>query len=205
MKILFETYSGRKIQKRFTQLKEAKEYVLRNKAFIKEAKIMEGPLGSKDMALFHPFKAHNYERKSNEKQTIVSNLLNKKDKFGKSMKDYIIDVAKRECQQYNQWDCDVDYDEYYNCVVLYIDTSNILYKDKKISPKSSKYSNMILMPKLTKYIMKNKHLPSESQLGKYLYNLLTTRFENNYKKVTKNDMNEMSPKSFFADNDVEDF
>lgn len=39
MKILFETYGGRKIQKRFAKLNEVKEYVLRNKAFIKEAQI----------------------------------------------------------------------------------------------------------------------------------------------------------------------
>lgn len=46
MKILFETYSGKKINKIFETVKDAKEYLLRNKAFIKEAQIMERPLGS---------------------------------------------------------------------------------------------------------------------------------------------------------------
>lgn len=46
MKILFETYSGKKVNKKFETAKDAKEYLLRNKSFIKEARIMEGPLGS---------------------------------------------------------------------------------------------------------------------------------------------------------------
>lgn len=48
MKLIIETYGGRKIQKRFTKLKEAKEYVLRNKAFIKEAQIVNEELTSWD-------------------------------------------------------------------------------------------------------------------------------------------------------------
>lgn len=41
MKILFETYSGKKVIKKFKSLNETKAFVQRNKAFIKEAKIIK--------------------------------------------------------------------------------------------------------------------------------------------------------------------
>lgn len=41
MKILFETYSGKKVTKNFESLKETKKFVQRNKAFIKEAQIVD--------------------------------------------------------------------------------------------------------------------------------------------------------------------
>lgn len=51
MKILFETYSGKKVIKNFKSLNETKAFVQRNKAFIKEAQIMEGPLGVKKQCI----------------------------------------------------------------------------------------------------------------------------------------------------------
>lgn len=46
MKILFEAVNGKKGTKEFKSLKECKCFVLKNKKVIKEAQIMEGPLGS---------------------------------------------------------------------------------------------------------------------------------------------------------------
>ena len=41
MKILFESISGKKVEKSFKTLNEAKSFVLKNKKAIKEAQIME--------------------------------------------------------------------------------------------------------------------------------------------------------------------
>lgn len=41
MKILFETYGGKKVTKTFKTLNETKKFVQRNKAFIKEAQIVD--------------------------------------------------------------------------------------------------------------------------------------------------------------------
>lgn len=57
MKILFEAVNGKKGTKEFKSLKECKCFVLKNKKVIKEAQIMEGPLGSKNSVLLHPGKA----------------------------------------------------------------------------------------------------------------------------------------------------
>ena len=46
MKILFESVNGKKGTKEFKTLSEAKSFVIKNKNVIKEAQIMEGPLGS---------------------------------------------------------------------------------------------------------------------------------------------------------------
>ena len=64
MKILFESKSGKKVEKTFNTLTEAKTFVLKNKKAIKEAQIMEGPLGSGGWS---PKKAYNNFKKGREK------------------------------------------------------------------------------------------------------------------------------------------
>lgn len=205
MKILFETYGGRKIQKRFTKLKEAKEYVLRNKAFIKEAQIMEGPLGSGGWT---PKKAFGQFKKSIDKKANYRKINNVKDSFSKQIKDYILnilhDIAKSD-DNFNSYSLGIDKHGYYiGGITLFSDYSTRDMDDnglnRQVNFKSDKYDYKLYMPKLTKYIEKYHSLPSEKQLRTYIKNLIDTRYKQNFNKNKK-----INPERHMSKNDVEDF
>lgn len=92
MKILFETYGGKKVNKNFETAKDAKEYLLRNKSFIKEAQIMEGPLGSGGWT---PKKAYNQFVKGRKKLNDKIDMDKVKDSYENNIFDYLINIASK--------------------------------------------------------------------------------------------------------------
>lgn len=207
MKILFETYSGKKVTKNFKSLNETKAFVQRNKAFIKEAQIMEGPLGAKNSALLHPIKAIHNLKKGLGKEFSYRERYGQEDSFNHEIADYIVKILHSITQNEEGNSYSVGYDKYGFFIAGedYTGWQNLrtMYDDgieRNIGMNNEKYGHKIYMPKLTKYIDTHKSLPSEKQLRNYLENLIDTRYKQNLEKQKK-----IKPESHMSRTDVEDF
>ena len=207
MKILFETYSGKKVNKQFQSLKECKQFVQRNKAFIKEAQIMEGPLGAKNSALLHPIKAIHNLKKGLGKEFSYRERYGQEDSFNHEIADYIVKILHSITQNEEGNSYSVGYDKYgffiagEDCIGC--QNLRTMYDDgmeRNIGMNNEKYCHKSYMPKLTKYIDTHKALPSEKQLRNYLGNLIDTRFKQNLEKQKK-----IKPVRHMSKTDVEDF
>ena len=160
MKILFESKSGKKVEKTFNTLTEAKTFVLKNKKAIKEAQIMEGPLGSGGWT---PKKAYNNFKKGREKYKSFDAEMNVKDSFNNRIIDYISsilkEIAKKEGDS-NRYVCG------YNKHGLFIDSGwydahairDMNDPDegssRAVSFDSEKYEGKVYLSKLTQYVNK---------------------------------------------------
>jgi len=206
MKILFESKSGKKVEKTFNTLTEAKTFVLKNKKAIKEAQIMEGPLGSGGWT---PKKAYNNFKKGREKYKSFDAEMNVKDSFNNRIIDYISsilkEIAKKEGDS-NRYVCG------YNKHGLFIDSGwydSPAIRDmndpdegssRAVSFDSEKYEGKVYLTKLTQYVKEHKSLPSEKQLRQYLEATINKRYSINNAK-----MKAKKPTRLMSKTDVEDF
>lgn len=204
MKILFESKSGKKVEKTFNTLTEAKTFVLKNKKAIKEAKIMEGPLGSGGWT---PKKAYNNFKKGYERFNNLQKMDKTKDSFGQNIFNYltaIVGNVGKDMEMTNTFGIGRDEKGYYIFAddYAYREFKDDEYENKErvVSPYSEKYKNKIYMPKLTKYIEKHESLPSNNQVYNYMKALIEKRYENNLNALKKK-----QPTSLTAKNDVENF
>lgn len=206
MKILFEAVNGKKGTKEFKSLSEAKSFVIKNKNVIKEARIMEGPLGSGGWT---PKKAFGQFKKGMDKKSEYrKNINGVKDSFDKQVEDYILnilyDIAKKD-NNFNAYSLGVDKHGYYIGGIKFgsdystrkMDDNGL---DRRVNFKSDKYDYKVYMPKLTKYIEKHHSLPSEKQLRAYIENLIDTRYKQNFDKDRKRNPERHMPRT-----DVENF
>lgn len=203
MKILFESVYGKKVEKSFDTLVEAKEFVLKNKKAIKEAQVMEGPLGSGGWS---PKKAFHNFKKGHERLGNLRDIDKTKDSFGNNISDYIATVANRVGREIDMpyFGCGRDEHGYYIvCLVKgYKKFDDDEYADKKrrVSLESNKYKTKIYMPKLTRYIEEHNSLPSLNQMKEYMKKLVEKRYENNL-----NIQKKKNPSSLTAKDDVDNF
>lgn len=204
MKILFEAVNGKKGFKEFKSLKECKCFVLKNKKVIKEAQIMEGPLGSGGWT---PKKAYNQFKKGHEKVSNINQIEKIKDSYNKRIQTYLIHLVAEIAEEIGG--VHYDFGIGYNKHGYYIFATNPAYigmKDEEsdyirnVNALSDKYNKKIYMPKLTKYIETHKSLPSEKQLKSYLTSLINNRYKQNLEKQ-KN----INPERHISKTDVEDF
>lgn len=206
MKILFESKSGKKVEKTFNTLTEAKTFVLKNKKAIKEAQIMEGPLGSGGWT---PKKAYNNFKKGREKYKSFDSEMNVKDSFNNRIIDYISSILKEIAKKeggINRYICG------YNKYGLFIDSGWIEdtpIRDmndpdegitRAVSFDSEKYEGKVYLPKLTQYVKEHKSLPSEKQLRQYLEATINKRYSMNNAK-----MKAKKPTRLMSKSDVQDF
>lgn len=210
MKILFESKAGKKVEKTFNTLTEAKTFVLKNKKVIKEAQIMEGPLGSGGWT---PKKAYNNFKKGYERFNNLQKMDKTKDSFGQNIFDYltaIVGNVGKDMKMTNIFGVGRDEKGYYIFADDYIFSDGNAFRkfkddeyenqERVVSPYSEKYKNKIYMPKLTKYIENHESLPSHNQVYNYMKALIEKRYENNLNALKKK-----QPTSLTAKNDVENF
>lgn len=219
MKILFEAVNGKKGFKEFKSLKECKCFVLKNKKVIKEAQIMEGPLGSKDSALLHPVKALKNAGKSIKNYMNNRSLANNpKDASNRSRLDVLDSILQDLIDNeklYTLKSMKAGYDSkgFYIDINSYrapladvtFDTGTEYKKvdgqEVKINAISDKYNEKMYLPKLTNYIKKhNGQLPSKNQIYNYFKDVIEKRYKVNLKKQLQK-----KPISHLSKNDVEDF
>ena len=205
MKILFEAVNGKKGTKEFKTLSEVKSFVIKNKNVIKEAQIMEGPLGSGGWT---PKKAWNQFKKGMDKKANYKKIDSVKDSFGKEVNDYIHnilhDITKKD-NNFNAYGLGIDKHGYYigginlgsDYITRNMDDDGL---NRLVNFKSDKYDRKVYMPKLTKYIEKHHSLPSEKQLRAYIENLIDSRYKQNYEKDRKR-----NPERHMSRTDVENF
>lgn len=204
MKILFESKSGKKVEKTFNTLTEAKTFVLKNKKAIKEAQIMEGPLGSGGWT---PKKAYHNFKKGHERFNNLQKMDKTKDSFGQNIFNYLTVIAGnvgKDMEMSNTFGVGRDEKGYYifSDDYAYREFKDDEYENQErvVSPYSKKYKNKIYMPKLTKYIENHESLPSNNQIYNYMKALIEKRYENNLNALKKK-----QPTSLTSKNDVEDF
>lgn len=216
MKILFESKSGKELTKEFKSLKEAKRFVLRNKKVIKEAQIMEGPLGSGSL---NPMKAIKKAGKSIKNYMDNKNIANEpKDASNRSRLQILNSILRRVIR--NEKMEDLHHAKInYNSKGFYIDINSVRpplhdirfgtgNTDKNVdgykinvNAISDKYGEEIPLSKLTLYIKKHDgKLPAERQLYVYFKDSIEKRYNVNVKNQLKK-----TPISHLSKTDVEDF
>lgn len=219
MKILFEAVNGKKGTKEFKSLHECKCFVLKNKKVIKEAQIMEGPLGSKDSTLLHPVKALKNAGKSVKNYMDNRSLANKpKDASNRSRLEILDNILqdlinneklytlKSMKAGYNSKGFYIDVNSYRAPLADVVFDTGTSYKnvdghDVKINAVSDKYDEKMYLPKLTNYIKKhNGQLPSKNQIYNYFKETIDKRYNINLKKQLKK-----KPISHLSKEDVKDF
>ena len=185
MKILFESINGKKGTKEFTSLNEVKSFVMKNKNVIKEAQIMEGPLGSGEWT---PKKAWNKFKKGLEKMSNMRKTDKMRDSFDNSIFYCLGYIASDIGKDIGLKGLGVGIDKhgYYISSIMPVfknfedeDNTNVT---KIVNSESEKYSREIYMPKLTKYIETHKSLPSCKQVREYMRKLIEKRYEQNIEK-----------------------
>ena len=203
MKILFESVNGKKGTKEFKTLSEAKSFVIKNKNVIKEAQIMEGPLGSGGWT---PKKAWNQFKKGHEKMANMRNTDKTKDSYDNNIFDYLVHIASDAGKDFglNYFGAGRDKHGYYISSITpafkkFEDEDNA-DRVRQVNSESEKYGRKIYMPKLTKYIETHDSLPSIKQVREYMRKLIEKRYEQNLNKQKKK-----NPNSLTAKNDVENF
>ncbi len=211
MKILFESKSGKQVLKQFKTISEAKSFVIKNKEVIKNAQIMEGPLGSGSL---NPIKGLKQLKKGMDKKANYKKIDGVKDSFNKDVRMYILDILNdigNKDNNFNLYGCGLDKHGWY--IVggnvangsMIADGPNIRRMDddgmgRTVEFDSEKYKNKIYMPKLTKYLEKHHSLPSEKQLRTYIEGLVDTRYKQNFEKDRKK-----NPERHLSRTDVENF
>lgn len=219
MKILFEAVNGKKGFKEFSSLSEVKKFVSKNRNVIKEARIMEGPLGSKDSALLHPVKALKNAGKSVKNYMNNRSLANNpKDASNRSRLDVLDSILQDLIDNeklYTLKSMKAGYDSkgFYIDINSYrapladvtFDTGTEYKKvdgqEVKINAISDKYNEKMYLPKLTNYMKKhNGQLPSKNQIYNYFKDVIEKRYKVNLKKQLQK-----KPISHLSKNDVEDF
>ena len=147
MKILFESKAGKKVEKTFNTLTEAKTFVLKNKKVIKEAQIMEGPLGSGGWT---PKKAYHNFKKGYERFNNLQKMDKTKDSFGQNIFNYltaIVGNVGKDMEMTNTFGIGRDEKGYYIFAddYAYREFKDDEYENKErvVSPYSEKYKNFI--------------------------------------------------------------
>lgn len=204
MKILFEAVNGKKGTKEFKSLKECKCFVLKNKKVIKEAQIVEGPLGSGGWA---PKKAIGQFVKGRKKLNDKIDTDKVKDSYENNIFDYLVKIASdagKDVGIKNNFGAGRDKHGYYIGSLMagfkkFKDEDNN-GRTRYVNAESEKYGRKIYMPKLTKYIEIHGSLPSINQVREYMRKLIEKRYEQNLEKQRNK-----NPNSLTSKNDVEDF